>query len=83
MIDLEPDGARARIRIIPRLKIRTAKGDDDAQERKIRPPARLFKPEEIGKLGGDVEGPMRVAGGRQQFAYDGMTFEDGCLVKVV
>ena len=26
---------------------------------------------------------MRVAGGRQQFAYDGMTFEDGCLVKVV
>ena len=83
VIDLEPDGARARIRIIPRLKIYTAKGDDDAQERKIRPPARLFKPEEIGKLGGDVEGPMRVAGGRQQFAYDGMTFEDGCLVKVV
>ena len=25
---------------------------------------------------------MRVAGGRQQFSYDGMTFEDGCLVKV-
>jgi len=26
---------------------------------------------------------MRVAGGRQQFAFDGQTFEDGCLVKVV
>ena len=51
MIDLEPDGARARIRIIPRLRIYTAKGDDDAQERKMRPPARLFKPEEIGTLG--------------------------------
>ena len=51
VIDLEPDGARARIRIIPRLKIYTAKGDDDAQERKMRPPARLFKAEEIGKRG--------------------------------
>ena len=26
---------------------------------------------------------MRVAGGRQQFAYEGQTFEDGCLVKLV
>ena len=26
---------------------------------------------------------MRVAGGRQQFAYEGQTFEDGCLVKTV
>ena len=28
-------------------------------------------------------GPIRVAGGGQQFAYEGMTFEDGCLVKTV
>ena len=37
VIDIEPDGARARIRIIPRLKIYTAKADDDAQARKTRP----------------------------------------------
>ena len=47
----------------------------------MRPPARLFKPDEIGQYGGDVE--QRTQGGRKLFYFDGETFEDGLLLRDV
>jgi transcription elongation factor SPT5 len=49
VMDLEQDGTRARVRIIPRLRIYLTRGEDEEEERNARPPARLFRPEEIGQ----------------------------------
>ena len=71
MIDLENDGTRARVRVIPRLRIYVTRGEDDA-DTSVRPPARLFKPEEVGQYGGTVS--TGSAGGRKYFTYDGQVF---------
>ena len=34
-------------------------------------------------MGGECTGPHRGRAGREQFSFDGMTFEDGCLIKTL
>eukprot|EP00966_Prymnesium_polylepis_P100116 2318506-Prymnesium_polylepis.1 len=53
------------------------------QSSRVRPLAKLFRPDEIQRLGGDVTGPHRTGGGREYFGYDGAHFEDGCLIKTM
>ena len=52
-------GARAQVRLIPRLRVYLTRGNEDEDVSRIRPPAKLFKPEEITSFGGEVESISR------------------------
>ena len=81
--DIDVDGVRATVRLIPRLRIHLTRGNEDEEQNvsKVRPPAKLFKPEEIEGYGGEVN--YTVSGGKKRFHFDGLTFEDGLLVKTL
>ena len=81
VVEIDGDGNRATVRLIPRLKIYLTRGQDDeeADVSRVRPPAKIFKPEEVASWGGVVD-PTTV-GGRRAYYYDGMTFVDGLLHK--
>lgn len=68
MTELVDDGARARIRLIPRLRVFTR--DTSAGKKALRPPARLFNPEELRRLGEDVH-EYRTQTGGDGYQYDG------------
>ena len=55
VVELDNDGTRARVRLIPRLRVYVTRGldDDDAGARTMRPPAKLFNPEEVESFGGE------------------------------
>ena len=78
--EIVDDGARARVRLIPRLRIFTRQSN--TQGRAVRPPAKLFNPEELRRLGEDCAGYRTHTGG-EGYQYDGNLCEDGCLVKTV
>jgi transcription elongation factor SPT5 len=81
VIDVDLDGVRATVRLIPRLRIHLTRGneDEEADTSRMRPPAKLFKPEEIESYGGEVN--YTVQAGKKRFNYDGLSFEDGLLIK--
>lgn len=81
VVDLDNDAKRARVRLIPRLRVYVTRGldDDDTGARTMRPPAKLFIPEEIERFGGECSQSTR--NGRKHFNYDGNEFEDGLLLK--
>eukprot|EP00965_Chrysotila_dentata_P163629 5402936-Pleurochrysis_carterae.AAC.1 len=73
--------SRAQIRLIPRLKIYLQREDNEYG--KVRPPARLFNPEEVSRLTGEEVMSTRSVNSGEGYVYDGMTFEDGCLIKTI
>ena len=78
VVALENDGNHAIVRIIPRLHIYLTRDQEDGN--RVRPPAKLFNPEEVRAIyDGDVQ--QRVAGGRKRFLYEGQEFEDGLMMK--
>ena len=75
--DIDVDGSRATVRLIPRLRIHLTRGNDDEDQpsSRVRPPAKLFKPEEIESFNGTVN--YTVDGGKRTYHFDGQQFQDG------
>ena len=65
VVAIENDGNRATVRMIPRLRIYLTRGndEDEADVARVRPPAKIFKPDEINSWGGEVNS-QSIAGRR-------------------
>mmetsp|Transcript_11126 Transcript_11126/g.30851 ORF Transcript_11126/g.30851 Transcript_11126/m.30851 type:complete len:140 (+) Transcript_11126:1742-2161(+) len=61
VLDLDVDGTRARVRLVPRLRL---SDEDEESKRRVRPPPKLFDVEDMRAKGEDVGSVQRGARGR-------------------
>ena len=79
VVDIDVDGARARVRLVPRLAAYL--GEEDGTKRRVRPTPKLFDADELRAKGEDVGTGMRSSRGRQVYYYDNQEFEEGFLLR--
>ena len=82
VLDLDVDGTRARVRLVPRLDAYLGE-DEGAVKRRVRPPAKLFDAEALRARGEDVGSAQRGGRGRAVYYYDNQEFEEGFLIRNV
>ena len=79
VVDIDVDGARARVRLVPRLAAYL--GEEDGTKRRVRPTPKLFDADELRAKGEDVGTGVRSSRGRQVYYYDNQEFEEGFLLR--